>query len=269
MTRTRVAAKYGLAILMIAAGIMHFVNPSLFKNTIWLYSSMQNAVMFAIGLCQILIGILFLVSAYSGSTGCKKEFGCAVAYSDDDVQSMMKRLAAETDDPSKLADPELVLTELVAKRFLKERNRASLLQYVTIDEPAAEILSGHNGDLIFWVRSMSDAAAKALSKHVGLLVLNFLPELSDSAAESLSKHQGALYLKGLGSLSDAAAESLSKHQHNLSMTQLQILSDEAARSLLKHPDLELNLTIIPESAATILREHLSLCDFEADDSKTS
>ena len=99
MTRTRVAAKYGLAILMIAAGIMHFVNPSLFKNTIWLYSSMQNEVMFAIGLCQILIGILFLVSAYSGSTVCKKECGCAVAYSDDDdVQSMMKRLAAEKND---------------------------------------------------------------------------------------------------------------------------------------------------------------------------
>lgn len=268
MTRTRLAAKCVLAIFMIAAGIMHFVNPSLFRNTIWLYSPMPNAVMFAIGSCQILIGILFLVSAYSGSTGCKKECGCAMAYPDD-VQAVMKRLVAETDDPSKLSDPELVLTEFVAKRFLKERNQASLLHYVTIEEAAAEILSGHDGDLVLWVESLSDAAAKALSKHVGLLVLNSLPELSDSAADSLSKHQGALYLKGLGSLSDAAAESLSKHQHNLSMTQLQILSDEAARSLLKHPDLELDLTIVSESAATILREHPSLCDSEADDPNIS
>lgn len=252
---------------MIAAGIMHFVNPSLFSSIIGLHSSMSNAVMIAIGLFQILIGISFLVSAYSGSTGCKNECGCAVAYPDgDDVRLMMKRFAADTDDPAKLSDPELVLTELVANRFLKERNRASLLPYVTIDAAAARILSGHRGELGLWVRSLSDDAAEALSKHVGLLVLNFLPELSEFAAERLSQHPGDLYLKGLGSLSDSAAESLSKHQRNLSMTQLQTLSDEAARSLLKHPDLQLNLTILPASAATILREHPSLCDVEVADS---
>jgi hypothetical protein len=252
---------------MIAAGIMHFVNPSVFRNTIWLHFSMPNALMYAIGLGQILIGILCLVSAISGSTDCKRECGCAAAYSDSDVQSMMKRLMAETDDPSKLPDPELVLTALVATQFLKDRNQASLLQYLTIDEAAAEILSGHDGNLALFLRSLSDAAAKALSKHVGLLVLNFIPELSNAAAESLSQHHGNLYLKGVGSLSDAAAESLSRHQHNLSMTQLKMISDEAARSLLKHPDLELDLTIMPESAAMILREHPSLCDLEADDTK--
>jgi len=39
-----------------------------------------------------------------------------------------------------------------------------------------------------------------------------LEELSDAAAKSLSKHQGLLYLEDINELSDAAAKCFSQHK---------------------------------------------------------
>ena len=258
MNRIKEAAKCSPAIFMIAAGIMHFVNPSLFRSV--LLASTPDAVMYAIGLCEILIGVLYLRSVYSGFHGCENESACST----DAAMNSSTR-----------PDPEGVLTAPAIQELLKEPERSNLLlyetidgdggtvaaielqQYEPIDEVAAEILSRHKGDLGLQVRSISDGVARALGKHTGgRLMLNFLTEISNSAAESLSQHRGELFLRGLRSLSDAAAVSLSKHQYGgLYLKSLECISDEAARRLAQHTNLELDLTLFPESAARILREH--------------
>ena len=90
--------------------------------------------------------------------------------------------------------------------------------------------------------------------------------IEDAAAKSLSKYEGDLYLDGLTSLSDAAAKSLSKHEGDLNLDGLTSLSDAAAKSLSKHEgDLSLDLDDIPESAASILRQHPSFAEEEEED----
>jgi hypothetical protein len=245
MSRIKATIKCVLAIFMISVGIMHFVNPSLFRPL--LLSSASNAVMYAIGVLQILIGIGLVRSVYVVIKGHRRFAGST--WLEIHHQVLEENIHTNSADANK----QVLLTESEAKRFIRTRDYKSLLSYTAIDEPAAEVLSGFDGSLALWIRSIPDYAAHAMSKHIGMLVLNFLSELSDVAAESLSKHQGDLFLKGLHSLSDAA-ESLSQHQHRLSLTGLEFLSDKAARSLLKHPDLEIDLSRLSESAAMILRE---------------
>jgi hypothetical protein len=55
---------------------------------------------------------------------------------------------------------------------------------------------------------IGDQAAEVLSGHVGDVSLNGLEEISDSVAKYLSRKEGALELNGLSSLSDIAAKSL-------------------------------------------------------------
>ena len=94
-----------------------------------------------------------------------------------------------------------------------------------------------------------------------LTVIHPDASLSDAAAESLSKHKGELSLQGLRSLPNAAAESLSKHEGDLSLSGLRSLSDAAAESLSKHKgELYVDLDTLPESAAVILRQHLSFAE---------
>lgn len=257
MNRIKAAAKCGLAIFMIAAGITHFVTPSLFRSV--LLASTPDAVMYAIGAWEILIGVLYIWSAYSGFHGGKNECTCATAAS---VNSSTRH------------DSEGALTAIAIQELLKEPERSNLLLYETIDgnggtvsamflqqnetidEVAAELLSRHKGDLGLQAASISDGAAKALGKHTGgRLILNHLTEISDFAAESISQHRGDLFLRGLRSLSDAAAESFSEHQHgDLHLKSLEFISDEAAKTLAKHPNLELDLTLFRGSAARIFRE---------------
>jgi len=63
--------------------------------------------------------------------------------------------------------------------------------------------------------SLSEAAAQALGKHKGELILRGLTSLSDAAAQALGKHKGKLHLEGLTSLSDAAAQALAQHEGSL------------------------------------------------------
>lgn len=73
------------------------------------------------------------------------------------------------------ANKQVLLTEPEAKKFIRTRDYKSLLSYTAIDEPAAKVLSGFDGSLALWIRAIPDGAAHAMSKHIGLLVLNFFP----------------------------------------------------------------------------------------------
>ncbi len=246
MKRIKAAATGFLAIFIIAVGIVHFVNPSLFRPL--LISSASNAMVYAIGVLQLLSGVWLLRSVYLVVKGHRSSARSTW------IEIHYKVLEESIDTNSADTIKQVLLTLREAQKFIKTRDYKSLLLYSAIDVPAAEALSHFDGSLALWIRTIPDDAAHAMSKHIGLLVLNFLSELSDAAAESLSKHNGDLFLKGLRSLSDAAAESLSQHQHHLSMTGLESISDKAARSLLRHMNLEIDLSRLSESAATIFRE---------------
>jgi len=73
-----------------------------------------------------------------------------------------------------------------------------------------------------------------LSRHEDNLVLG-LTALSDTAARALVHHRGSLFLHGLTELSDAAAEALTH----------------------RNGGLFINVDKLPESAADILRPHVS------------
>jgi len=134
--------------------------------------------------------------------------------------------------------------------------------------------------------SLSDGAAKALSKYKGklnlgrleslpdspghialvrklvnlneILDLQYLTSLSDAAAEVLSNHEGELYLIGLKSLSDTAAEALSNHQGGLlCLDGLTSLSDAAAEAFGKHMGALVltGLKSLSDAAVDALRYH--------------
>jgi hypothetical protein len=122
----------------------------------------------------------------------------------------------------------------LAGKLASQKGELDLGGLKSLSDAAAEALSKHKGKLSLWgLKSLSDAAAESLSKHKGDLNLYGLKSLSDAAAESLSKHKGDLDLSGLKSLGDAAAEALSKHEGDLDLYGLKSLSDAAAEALAK------------------------------------
>ena len=104
----------------------------------------------------------------------------------------------------------------------------------------AKKLASQKGELNFWeLKSLGDAAAKALSLYKRDLRIDDLESLNDSPghvalAKKLASQKGTLYLGGLKNLSVAAAEALSKHKGELSLWGLKSLSDTVAKSLSKH-----------------------------------
>jgi len=104
----------------------------------------------------------------------------------------------------------------------------------------AKKLASQKGELNFWeLKSLGDAAAKALSLYKRDLRINDLESLNDSPghialAGKLASQKGKLDLGGLKNLSVAAAEALSKHKGELSLWGLKSLSDTVAKSLSKH-----------------------------------
>lgn len=166
-----------------------------------------------------------------------------------------------------------MLTVEIAKQCIAEYETDSgLVQYVWIDDAAAEILgkdkSGNELNLNS-ITELSDASAKSLGKHKGGgLYMDSLTELSDAAAESLSQYQGEyLELHSLKCLSDSAARSLASLKGTLCLGwnyQLNEMSDDAARFLaardindstrIKPNTLSIALDYLPASAAQILRD---------------
>jgi len=134
----------------------------------------------------------------------------------------------------------------------------------SLSDAAAKILSKHKGWIdLSGLTILSDgpdhiALVESLSKQGSSICLGSLTELSDAAAESLSKHKDELQLPGLTSLSDAAAESLSNHEGKcLTLEGLTILSDAASESLSKYEGwLYLGgLTSLSDAAAEGLGKH--------------
>jgi hypothetical protein len=75
---------------------------------------------------------------------------------------------------------------------------------------------------LYDLKSLSDAAAEALSKHKGYLNLAGLESLSDTPghialAKKLASQKDELWLNELTSLSAAAAKALSKHEGELKL----------------------------------------------------
>jgi len=122
----------------------------------------------------------------------------------------------------------------IKKAFKKDEKSSPVLAMLNImlcNPSSSKILKSLKfeklkGELILdRLTSLSDGAAKALSKCKGKLYLSGLESLSDSAAEALSNCKGDLSFSGLKSLSDVAAEALSKHDGRLDFGNLTSLSD--------------------------------------------
>ncbi len=155
-----------------------------------------------------------------------------------------------------------MLTVEIAKQCIAEYETDSgLVQYVWIDDAAAEILgkdkSGNELNLNS-ITELSDAAAKSLGKHKGGgLYMDSLTELSDAAAESFSKYKGrGMSLNGLRSLTVAAATSLAKYSGEcLCLEDLDNLSEDAAKGLSKFKGrMIISLNRLSTPAAEILRD---------------
>ena len=61
MTRIKLISKYLLAIFMIVAGTMHFVNPEFFLKIVPPYLPLHKELVLVSGVCEILPGVLLLV----------------------------------------------------------------------------------------------------------------------------------------------------------------------------------------------------------------
>jgi uncharacterized membrane protein len=65
MTPMKTISKFVLAIFMIGAGTMHFVNPAFFLKIMPPYLPLHNELVLLSGVCELLLGILLLVPACS------------------------------------------------------------------------------------------------------------------------------------------------------------------------------------------------------------
>ena len=195
----------------------------------------------------------------------------------------------------KIENGKPIPSNAINKLFKKaERNNPvlAMLNIIYCIPEKAKILKSFNfeklkKDLDFGgLKSLSDGAAKALSKYKGklnlgrleslpdspghialvrklvnlneILDLQYLTSLSDAAAEVLSNHENELYLIGLKSLSDTAAEALSNHQGGLLCLEgLTSLSDVAAEAFGKHMGTLVltGLKSLSDAAVDALRYH--------------
>jgi hypothetical protein len=119
----------------------------------------------------------------------------------------------------------------LAEKLASQKDVLWLYGLKSLSDAAAEALSKHKGDLnlgSYKLTSQNDSlgyvalARKLVSQKGGS---HYFLSLSDTAAEAFSKHEGELDLSGLESLSDAAAESLSRHKGDLDLFNLTNLSD--------------------------------------------
>jgi uncharacterized membrane protein len=65
MNQIKAISKYLLAIFMIIAGTMHFVNPEFFLKIVPPYLPLHKELVFVSGVCEMLLGVLLLIPKYS------------------------------------------------------------------------------------------------------------------------------------------------------------------------------------------------------------
>ncbi len=61
MRIVRIVSKYVLAIFMIGAGVMHFVNPAFFLKIVPQYLPLHKELVLLSGVAEVLLGVLLLV----------------------------------------------------------------------------------------------------------------------------------------------------------------------------------------------------------------
>lgn len=61
MKRIKLISKYVLAIFMIGAGTMHFVNPNFFLKIVPPYLPLHEELVLVSGVCEVLLGVLLLI----------------------------------------------------------------------------------------------------------------------------------------------------------------------------------------------------------------
>ncbi|QDT95282.1 DoxX family protein [Gimesia aquarii] len=61
MSRFKTPSKFVLAVFMIVAGTMHFVNPEFFLKIVPPYLQLHKELVLLSGICEILLGVLLLI----------------------------------------------------------------------------------------------------------------------------------------------------------------------------------------------------------------
>tara|TARA_B100001057_G_C22854001_1_gene952050 strand:- start:2557 stop:3126 length:570 start_codon:yes stop_codon:yes gene_type:complete len=109
-----------------------------------------------------------------------------------------------------------------------------------LSEPMAELLSKYQGEIEFSfgksLTEFSESVAKCLGETKGTIKFEGPINLPDGAWEALSKHEGILNLNYQEKLSDAALISLSKHRGELGLTSLEDISETAALAIKERAD---------------------------------
>jgi transposase-like protein len=151
--------------------------------------------------------------------------------------NVTEQIGTEIYPNSKKKNNEKTKSDGIIFNEIRSKNFRNTDKLEIITDEIAEILSNYKENLsLNSLTSLSDTAAKYLSKHNGIhLSLNGLTSLSDTAAGHLSKHSGNLLsLRGLTSLSEIAAEHLSEHEGFLDLAGLTSISKPIAETLSKH-----------------------------------
>jgi len=150
-----------------------------------------------------------------------------------------------------------LLTKKIAEQFLTDEGSVDLSVFTAIDEQAAEVLSGYDGDLPLesladlsvtaatflaghengdlWIDGVTELSAElavALSQHHGRLTFDGLPKLSAEVDNALAARTGVLALNGIVEMTTDIAKILAgSNIAQLELAGLTSLSDAAAASL--------------------------------------
>ena len=65
MSQTKTASRYLLAMFMVGAGAMHFVNPDFYRRIMPPYLPLHDELVILSGICEIALGLLLLVPKFT------------------------------------------------------------------------------------------------------------------------------------------------------------------------------------------------------------
>lgn len=65
MRRIKTASKLILAVFMVGAGVMHFVNPDFYLKIMPPYLPLHRELVYLSGVCEIVLGVMLLVRRFS------------------------------------------------------------------------------------------------------------------------------------------------------------------------------------------------------------
>lgn len=105
----------------------------------------------------------------------------------------------------------------------------------SVTQAAADELAKHKGTLkLNNLREVRSKLAKSLRWHEGRLELNGVPELTDAAAAHLARHPGDLALSGMRELRKSVAQHLAHHRGTLELNGVRSINEQAAEWVVKH-----------------------------------